>query len=122
MKAFEHQLVNNFWKIVHLIDLWNVIETFRDNNLHTVDIFSEIETSKVELCVQNMYLQLNKRLAHNQHINVESQSQLLMAWLLNLYDKNRLSKIRVLSLKVALTTMCAGKLIDKLKCKLFFKN
>lgn len=101
---------------LHLIDLWNVIETFRDNNLHTLDIVSELDTSKIEACVQSMYLQLNKRLAYNQHINVESQTQLMMAWLLNLFDKNRLVKVRVLSLKVALTTMCAGKLVDKLKC------
>ena len=102
---------------LHLIDLWNVIETFRDNNLHAMDVLVEIEASRVEVCIQNMYMQLNKRLAQSQHINVESQTQLLMAWLLNLYDKNRLCRIRVLSFKVALTTMCAGKLIDKLKCK-----
>jgi hypothetical protein len=63
-----------------------------------------------------MYIQLNKRLAFNQQINVESQTQLLLAWLLNLYDKHRLSKMKVISFKIALTTMCAGKLIDKLKC------
>lgn len=102
---------------VHLIDLWNVIETFRDNNLHTIDILNEIEITKLESCIQNMYLQLNKRLAFNQHINVDTQTQLLLAWLLNIYDKNRLSKIKVISVKVALTTMCAGKLIDKIKCK-----
>lgn len=102
--------------IVHLIDLWNVIETFRDNNLHQLDLLYEIESSKLESCIQNMYIELNKRLAYNQHINVESQTQLLTAWLLNLYDKNRLSRIKVISFKVALTTMCAGKLTDKIKC------
>lgn len=102
--------------IVHLIDLWNVIETFRDNNLHQLDLLYEIESSKLESCIQNMYIELNKRLAYNQHINVENQTQLLTAWLLNLYDKNRLSRIKVISFKVALTTMCAGKLTDKIKC------
>ena len=102
---------------MHLIDLWNVIETFRDNNLHTLDLCHEIEASKVEACVLNMYVQLNKRLAFSQHINVESQAQLLSAWLLSLYDRGRLTKIKVISFKVALTTICAGKLVDKLKCK-----
>ena len=101
---------------MHLIDLWNVIETFRDNNLHTLDLLTEIDINKIESCVHNMYIQLNKRLAFNQQINVESQTQLLLAWLLNLYDKHRLSKMKVISFKIALTTMCAGKLIDKLKC------
>ncbi|CAF0800154.1 unnamed protein product [Brachionus calyciflorus] len=100
---------------LHLIDLWNVIETFRDNNLHTLDLLHELDSSKLEQCIQNMYLQLNKRLALNQHINVETQTQLLLSWLLNLYDKNRLSKIKVFSFKIALTTMCSGKLVDKLK-------
>ena len=99
---------------MHLIDLWNVIETFRDNNLQ-----AEIESNKLEVCIQNMYVELNKRLAYNQHINVENQTQLLTAWLLNLYDKNRLSRIKVISFKIALTTMCAGKLTDKMKCLLF---
>lgn len=104
---------------MHLIDLWNVIETFRDNNLHTLDLLTEIDINKIESCVHNMYIQLNKRLAFNQQINVESQTQLLLAWLLNLYDKHRLSKMKVISFKIALTTMCAGKLIDKLKCMPF---
>jgi hypothetical protein len=94
-----------------------VIETFRDNNFHTLDLLSELELSKVEACIQNMYIQLNKRLALNQHINVETQTQLLLAWLFSLYDKNRLAKIKLFSFKVALTTLCSGKLIDKLKCK-----
>ncbi len=105
---------------MHLIDLWNVIETFRDNNLHTLDLQAEIESNKLEVCIQNMYVELNKRLAYNQHINVENQTQLLTAWLLNLYDKNRLSRIKVISFKIALTTMCAGKLTDKMKCLLYF--
>ena len=99
-----------------MIDLWNVIENFRDNNVHTVDLLFELDLSRLESLVRNMYIELNKRLAFNQHINVDSQTQLLTAWLLNLYDKNRLSRIKVISLKIALTTMCAGRLTDKLKC------
>ena len=102
-----------------MIDLWNLIETFRDNNLHTLDILNEIEMNKIESCVHNMYMQLNKRLAFNQHINVENQTQLLLAWLLNLYDKNRLTRIKIISFKVALTTLCDGKLVDKIKCNFF---
>lgn len=102
---------------MHLIDLWNVIETFRDNNLHTLDILYEIDLIKLEKIVHNMYFQLNKRLALNQHINVDTMSLLLTSWLMNLYDKNRIFKIRLFSFKIALTTLCSGKLVDKLKCK-----
>jgi hypothetical protein len=102
---------------VHLIDLWNLIENFRDNNLHTLDVLNEIEFEKIELCIHNMYSQLNKRLAFNHHINVDNQTQLLLAWIFNLYDKNRLSKIKLISFKIALTILSDGKLIDKVKCK-----
>ena len=85
-----------------------------------MELIDEIDASKLESCVQNMYIELNKRLAFNQHINVEAQTQLLTAWLLNLYDKNRLSRIKVISFKVALTTMCGGKLTDKIKCKYIY--
>jgi len=102
---------------VHLIDLWNLIETFRDNNLQAFDVLNEIEFNKIELCINHMYMQLNKRLAFNQHINVENQTQLLLSWLLNIYDKNRFSKMKILSFKVALTILCDGKLIDKVKCE-----
>jgi hypothetical protein len=108
---------------LHLIDLWNVIETFRDNNLHCLDLTTEIDVYKLESCIYNMYVQLNKRLEQGQHINVDTQTQLLLAWLLNIYDKGRLNQIKVISFKVALVTMCSGKLIDKIKCKsTFFFN
>lgn len=116
---FEFLLLKNkifIYNQVHLIDLWNVIETFRDNNLHSLDLLNELEIAKLESCIQSMYIQLNKRLAVSQHINVDSQTQLLAAWLLNLYDRTRLSRIKVISFKVALTTMCSGKIVDKLKC------
>ncbi len=99
-----------------MIDLWNIIETFRDNNIHTLELGADIEAARLETCIQNMYIELNKRLAFSQHINVDAQTQLLTAWLLSLYDKSRLSRIKVISFKTALTTMCAGKLTDKIKC------
>ena len=102
---------------MHLIDLWNVIESFRDTNLSAMDLYAELDAQHVEIFIRNMYVELNKRLSYEQHVNVELQKSLLLAWLLNLYDRQRLTHIKVISLKVALTTMCSGKLVDKIKCK-----
>ena len=101
---------------MHLIDLWNVIETFRENNLHTLDILYEIDLTRLELILTNMYKQLNKRLSIAQHINIETMSLLLTSWLLNLFDLQKINKIKLFSLKIALTTLCSGRLIDKIKC------
>ena len=103
--------------LVHLIDLWNVIETFRENNLHTLDILYEIDLNRLELIVTNMYTQLNKRLSITQHINIETMSLLLTSWLINLFDNQKLNKIKLFSFKIALTTLCSGRLVDKIKCK-----
>ena len=37
-----------------------------------------------------------------------------------LYFRENVGKIRVFSIKVALATMCAGKLMDKLRCKYLY--
>lgn len=103
---------------MHLLDLWNIIETFRENNLHTLDILYEIDLNRLEQIITNMYTQLNKRLSISQHINVDTMSLLLTSWLINLYDYKKLNKIKLFSFKIALTTLCTGKLIDKVKCKL----
>ena len=98
-----------------------MIETFRDNNLHTLDILYEIDLARLELIVTNMYKQLNKRLSITQHINIETMSLLLTSWLLNLYDDQKLNKIKLFSFKIALTTLCSGRLVDKIKCKFLIK-
>lgn len=35
-----------------------------------------------------------------------------------IFSNDNMGRIRVLSIKVALATMCSGKLMDKLRCKL----
>lgn len=101
---------------MHLIDIWNVIEAFRENGLNTLEPAAEVSVARLETLISSLYCSLNKRLPSNQQVVVESKAGLLLNWLLTAYTQNN-SGIRVFSIKVALAIMCAGKLVDKLRCK-----
>lgn len=70
---------------VHSIDIWNVIESFRENGLNILDHQSEINVTRLEALVSNLYHNLNKRLPSQQQVSVESLSSLLLNWLLSAY-------------------------------------
>ena len=101
---------------LHLVDLWNIIESFRENQLNGVDLSAEINVSRLESAISSIYRQLNKRLPAPRQINMEASIALLLNWLLSVYDDGQeCGKIRVFSVKVALALMCSGKLMDKLR-------
>ncbi|XP_063218074.1 dystrobrevin beta-like [Bacillus rossius redtenbacheri] len=100
---------------LHALDIWNVIEAFRENGLNTLEPQAEVGVSRLETLVSSLYHSLNKRLPPAQLVRVEACSGLLLNWLLSAYCVENLGKIRVFSIKVALATMCAGKLMDKLR-------
>lgn len=105
---------------VHLVDIWNVIEAFRENGLNTLEPQSEVSVARLETLVSSLYHNLNKRLPIAQQVPVDSRAGLLLNWLIAAYSSgsfNASGKIRVFSIKVALATMCAGKLVDKLRCE-----
>ncbi|XP_034242870.1 dystrobrevin beta isoform X2 [Thrips palmi] len=100
---------------LHQVDIWNVIEAFRENGLNTLEPQMEVNVSRLETLISSLYHNLNKRLPPAQQVHVESSSGLLLNWLLSAYSAENTGKIRVFSIKVALATMCAGKLMDKLR-------
>lgn len=102
---------------VHLVDIWNVIEAFRENGLNTLEAQSEVSVARLETLVSSLYHNLNKRLTTAQQVPVDSKASLLLNWLIAAYSSDNSGKMRVFSIKVALATMCAGKLVDKLRCK-----
>lgn len=101
---------------MHLVDIWNVIEAFRENGLNTLEPTNEVSVARLETLISSLYHNLNKRLPTNQQVPVDSKAGLLLNWLLSAYTNDN-SGIRVFSIKVALAIMCAGKLVDKLRCK-----
>ncbi|CAF4874210.1 unnamed protein product [Pieris macdunnoughi] len=101
---------------LHAIDIWNVIEAFRENALNTLEPNACVNVTRLETLVSSLYHNLNKRLPPVNQVSVEACSALLLNWLLSAYSTGEnVGKIRVFSIKVALATMCAGKLMDKLR-------
>ena len=77
----------NVFSIVDLLDIWNIIEAFRDNGLNALDKAAVITLPKLEAILVSLYLNLNKRLPQGQHVNVSSSVRYLLSWLVIAYDK-----------------------------------
>uniref|UniRef100_A0A8D0CZA9 Dystrobrevin n=1 Tax=Sander lucioperca TaxID=283035 RepID=A0A8D0CZA9_SANLU len=100
---------------LHLVDVWNMIEAFRDNGLNTLDHNAEINVSRLETILSSIYYQLNKRLPTTHQINVEQSIGLLLNFMVATYDSESHGKLTVFSMKSMLSTMCGGKIVDKLR-------
>lgn len=117
---YDESFTNELF-LVHLVDIWNVIEAFRENGLNTLEPTNEVSVARLETLISSLYHNLNKRLPTNQQVPVDSKAGLLLNWLLSAYTSDN-SSIRVFSIKVALAIMCAGKLVDKLRCEWLFDH
>nr|XP_015209002.1 PREDICTED: dystrobrevin alpha isoform X10 [Lepisosteus oculatus] len=100
---------------LHLVDVWNVIEAFRENGLNTMDPNAEITVARLEAILSTIFYQLNKRMPTTHQINVEQSISLLLNFLLAAYDPEGHGKISVFAVKMALGTICGGKILDKLR-------
>ncbi|XP_059516370.1 dystrobrevin beta isoform X3 [Myotis daubentonii] len=100
---------------LHLVDIWNMIEAFRDNGLNTLDHSTEISVSRLETVLSSIYYQLNKRLPSTHQISVEQSVSLLLNFMVAAYDSEGRGKMTVFSVKAMLATMCGGKMLDKLR-------
>uniref|UniRef100_T1ILR2 ZZ-type domain-containing protein n=1 Tax=Strigamia maritima TaxID=126957 RepID=T1ILR2_STRMM len=100
---------------LHLVDIWNVIEAFRENGLIATEPHVEVNVSRFETLISSIFYQLNKRLPVGQQIDLAMSTNLLLNWLLGAFDPEDAGRIRVFSIKMALALMCSGKLMDKLR-------
>lgn len=100
---------------LHLVDLWNMIEAFRENAFHSLEPRAEVSLARAQALVTSIYYQLNKRLPPTQQVDLHQCVSLLLHWLLATYDPDQSGHLQVLSLKVSLSIMCAGKMVDKLR-------
>uniref|UniRef100_A0A3P8VLZ6 Dystrobrevin n=1 Tax=Cynoglossus semilaevis TaxID=244447 RepID=A0A3P8VLZ6_CYNSE len=100
---------------LHLVDIWNVIEAFRENGLNTMDLNTELSVARLEMVVSTIFYQLNKRMPTTHQINIDQSISLLLNFLLAAYDPDSLGKISVFVVKMALATICGGKILDKLR-------
>uniref|UniRef100_A0AAV2JTC9 Dystrobrevin n=1 Tax=Knipowitschia caucasica TaxID=637954 RepID=A0AAV2JTC9_KNICA len=100
---------------LHLVDIWNVIEAFRENGLNSLDVNAELNVARLEVVLSTMFHQLNKRMPTTHQIGVDQCIGLLLNFLLAAYDPEGHGKMSVFVLKTALATMCGGKILDKLR-------
>ncbi|XP_051543127.1 dystrobrevin alpha-like isoform X2 [Myxocyprinus asiaticus] len=100
---------------LHLVDIWNIIEVFRENRLNTMDVNTEFSVSHLQAILSAIFYQLNKRLPTTHQINVDQSISFLLNFLLAAYDPKGVGKISILILKMALATLCGGKILDKLR-------
>uniref|UniRef100_A0A8B9LC70 Dystrobrevin, beta a n=1 Tax=Astyanax mexicanus TaxID=7994 RepID=A0A8B9LC70_ASTMX len=100
---------------LHLVDVWNMIEAFRDNGLNTLDHNTELSVSRLETIVSSIYFQLNKRLPTTHQINVQQSISLLLNFLLAAHESEGQGRLTVFSVKMMLAIMCSGKIVDKLR-------
>ncbi|XP_038247162.2 dystrobrevin alpha isoform X10 [Dermochelys coriacea] len=100
---------------LHLVDIWNVIEALRENALNNLDPNIELNVARLEAVLSTIFYQLNKRMPTTHQINVEQSISLLLNFLLAAFDPEGHGKISVFAVKMALATLCGGKIMDKLR-------
>ncbi|XP_066917537.1 uncharacterized protein [Clytia hemisphaerica] len=100
---------------IYLVDIYNIIEAFRENGLNTLDSKDEIDEPRLECIIASIYYSLYKRLPATQDIDVEKSILILTQWIMHAYDSDGVGRIRVLSVKTALSTLCEGRMVDKFR-------
>ncbi|XP_068093449.1 dystrobrevin alpha isoform X10 [Hyperolius riggenbachi] len=100
---------------LHLVDIWNIIEALRENSLNNLDPSTELNVARLEAVLSTIFFQLNKRMPTTHQINVDQSISLLLNFLLAAYDPEGHGKITVFAVKMALATLCGGKIMDKLR-------
>ena len=73
--------------VVNLVDIYNMIEAFRENGLHVLDHNMEIHESRLEAILSSIFYALNKRIPSTTDIDVERCIALVKHWLLYAYDR-----------------------------------
>ncbi|XP_028296197.1 dystrobrevin beta-like isoform X2 [Gouania willdenowi] len=100
---------------LYLLDIYNVIEAVRDAGLNVVELNAGISVVRLENLVSALFNQLGKRLPTTHTINPRESTVLLMEFILAAIDSEPDGRLSVLSVKAMLSTLCGGKLVDKLR-------
>ncbi|KAI6241403.1 Dystrobrevin [Aphelenchoides fujianensis] len=98
------------------VGIWDAIEAFRENGLNALPMNGNLKMSRLELLLTSIFHNLNKRLPTSQHVDTDrSISFPPFSFMLGAYDRQHISRLTVFATKVGLATLCAGKLVDKLR-------
>lgn len=71
---------------VHTIDIWNVIEAFRESGLNTLESHVEVNVSKFETLLSSLYCNLYKRLPTQQLVHDDLLTTTLLNWIMSVYS------------------------------------
>ena len=71
---------------VYLIDIWNMIEAFREAGLGSLDAAAEVPLNVLEMLLTCVFCALNKRLPNSAQIDVPDSVQSLFSFLVCAYD------------------------------------
>jgi len=101
---------------LHLIDVWNLIEAFRENGLNSVEPYTPMTLSRLETLIVTLYVHLNKRVPIGQQLHVHPASLYLIKWIVSVFNlKEDSERIPVFTVKMVLAVLCGGKLAEKLR-------
>ena len=71
---------------VYLVDIWNMIEAFREVGLSSLDPAAEVPLNILEMLLTCVFCSLNKRLPNSAQIDVADSVQSLFSFLVCAYD------------------------------------
>ncbi|KAI5096115.1 utrophin [Silurus meridionalis] len=95
-----------------LLDLSVAQAMFQQHKLNVNS--AQLSVPEVINCLTSVYDDLEQE--HKDLVNVPLCVDMCLNWLLNVYDTGRSGKIRVLSMKIGLLSLCKGHLEEKYKC------
>ena len=71
---------------VYLVDIWNVIEAFREAGLSAVDAAAKVPLDVLEMVLNCVFCALNKRLPNSAQVDVADCVHSLFSFLVCAYD------------------------------------
>jgi len=71
---------------VYLVDIWNMIEAFREAGLNSVDCAADVPLNVLEMLLTCVFCALNKRLPNGAQIDVTDSVHSLFSFLVCAYD------------------------------------
>ncbi|XP_038138063.1 dystrophin isoform X4 [Cyprinodon tularosa] len=92
-----------------LLSMQTACEVFEQHNLKQNEQLLDI--SQLMACLTSLYQQLEQ--SHSHLVNVQLSVDMCLNWLLNVYDTGRTGKIRTLSFKTGIISLCKAHLEDK---------
>ncbi|XP_047211782.1 dystrophin isoform X4 [Girardinichthys multiradiatus] len=92
-----------------LLSMQTACEVFEQHNLKQNEQLLDI--SQLVACLTSLYQRLEQ--SHSHLVNVQLSVDMCLNWLLNVYDTGRTGKIRTLSFKTGIISLCKAHLEDK---------